>query len=143
MAGEMMISLISIVIAVLAFVNAFSFPGGTSDGVPGAGVFPQALCGIIIVINLLLIYFAWKNKKPREPMTAEHKEGLKRMGLIVAATAAMIAVWGNIHFILLCSIYLILIGLILKQNMKAFVPGAVVSSALLYFIFRQLLNVMI
>lgn len=143
MTGEIIISITGIILCIAAFINAFSFPGGTSDGVPGAGVFPQALCIIIIVINLILIFRTWKEKRPKEAMTEAHKEGLKRLGMLVAATAVMIALWGNIHFIILCSIYLIIVGLILKQNMKSFIPGAVLSSALVFFIFQQLLNVML
>ena len=145
MTGEIIISMISILICAAAFVNAFTFPGGTSDGVPGAGVFPQALCVIIIGINLLLIVkAALKKEKPqKQPMTEAHKEGLKRMGMMVAATAVMIAAWGSVHFIIVCSVYLILIGFILKQNMKTFIPGAIVSSALVFFIFQEILNVML
>lgn len=143
MIGKLVISVISILISAAAFINAFTFPGGTSDGVPGAGVFPQALCVIIILINLILIVQTIREKQPHVPMTEEHKEGMKRLGMLVAATAAMLVIWGHIHFIILCSIYLIVVGLILKQNMKTFVPGAIVSSAALFFIFQQLLNVML
>ena len=143
MIGKLIISIISILISIAAFVNAFTFPGGTSDGVPGAGVFPQALCAIIILINLILIVQTIREKQPHVPMTEEHKEGLKRLTMLVAATAVMIVVWGHIHFVILCSVYLIAIGLILKQNMKTFVPGAIVGSAALFFIFQQLLNVML
>lgn len=142
MIGEIIISLVGILISALAFINAFTFPGGTSDGVPGAGVFPQALCVIIIVINLILIVNALK-KKTKMEMTEEQKEGLKRAGLLVAATIVMLILWGKLHFVILCSIYLIAIGLILKQKMKTFIPGAIVSSALIYFIFQQVLNVML
>lgn len=76
-------------------------------------------------------------------MTEEQKEGLKRAGLFVAATIVMLILWGKLHFMILCSIYLIAIGLILKQKMKTFIPGAIVSSALIYFIFQQVLNVML
>lgn len=34
MIGEIIISLVGILISALAFINAFTFPGGTSDGVP-------------------------------------------------------------------------------------------------------------
>ena len=138
MIGEIIISLVGILISALAFINAFTFPGGTSDGVPGAGVFPQALC----VINLILIVNALR-KKTKMEMTEEQKEGLKRAGLLVAATIVMLILWGKLHFVILCSIYLIAIGLILKQKMKTFIPGAIVSSALIYFIFQQVLNVML
>ncbi|MEY8337667.1 tripartite tricarboxylate transporter TctB family protein [Lachnospiraceae bacterium 62-35] len=143
MTGEIIISLISILISAAAFINAFSFPGGTSDGVPGAGVFPQALCVIIAVINLVLIFWEVKEKKQKKPMTETEKDGLKRFGMLAAATAVFIAAWGMIHFVIICSVYLILVGLILKQNMKTFVPGAIVSSALIFFIFQQILNVML
>lgn len=143
MTGGIIVSILGIILSIAAFINAFSFPGGTSDGVPGAGVFPQALCSIIIVINLILIFWEWKAKRPKEPMTEAHREGMKRLGMLIVVTAVMIAVWGSIHFIIICSVYLILVGLILRQSMKTFIPGAIVSSALVFFIFQQLLNVML
>ena len=76
-------------------------------------------------------------------MTEEHKDGLKRMVMMVAATAALVILWGMVHFIILCSLYLIVIGLILRQNMKTFIPGAIVSAVLVFFIFQNVLNVML
>ena len=145
MAGEMIISIVTIILCAAAYVNAFTFPGGTSDGAPGAGVFPQALCAIIIALNVILIILEMmkKDKKQRGPMTEEHKDGLKRMVMMVAATAALVILWGMVHFIILCSLYLIVIGLILRQNMKTFIPGAIVSAVLVFFIFQNVLNVML
>ena len=43
----------------------------------------------------------------------------------------------------LCSLLLIGIGVVLKQNLKTFIPGAIVSSVIVYVVFQQLLNVML
>jgi hypothetical protein len=142
MIGEIIISLLSIIISALAFINAFTFPGGTSDGVPGAGVFPQALCVIIILINLALFVKALR-KKTRVEMTEEQKEGLIRAGLLVVVTVVMLVLWGKFHFVILCSMYLTSIGIILKQKMKTFIPGAIISSVLIWFVFQEVLNVML
>lgn len=143
MVGEIVISLAAVIICAAAFINALSFPGGTSDGVPGAGVFPQALCAIIILINLILIFRAARDKKKTEPETEEQKIGFRRLALIALCTAGFIVLWGSLHFVIICSVYLILVGLILKQNMKTFAPGAVVSSILVFYIFQEFLNVML
>lgn len=143
MTGGTVISIISIAISVAAFVNAFTFPGGTSDGVPGAGVFPQALCVIIIAINVILIIQNLRVKHPKTTMSEEHKEGAKRLAMLVVATIVMLVLWGRIHFVILCSLYLISIGWILKQRMTPFIPGAVIGASFIYFIFQRLLNVML
>ena len=64
MIGKLIISIVSILISAAAFINAFTFPEGTSDGVPGAGVFPQALCVIIILINMILIVQTIRERQP-------------------------------------------------------------------------------
>jgi hypothetical protein len=143
MTGEISILLLGILISALAFINAFTFPGDTSDGVPGAGAFPQAICAIIIFINIILLINALRKKKKKVEISEEHKEGLIRIGFIAAATIVMLILWGKLHFIILCSIYMIVIGIILKQKMKTFIPGAIISSALIWFIFQRILNVML
>lgn len=143
MNGGIIVSAVSIVLAAAAFINAYTFPGGTSDGVPGAGVFPQAICTLIILINVILIIGSLRKRKDSAPISEEHREGRKRLGLFVGLTAVLLLVWGHIHFCILCAVYLTGIGWILKQKMKIFIPGSVVSAVLLYVIFHQLLNVML
>lgn len=144
MTGGIVVSSIAILISAAAFINAFTFPGGTADGVPGAGVFPQALCAVIALINLILIIQEIRNRsQEKRPETEAHKEGLKRMVLLIVATIAFIAIWRYIHFAVLCSLYIVAVGFILKQKMKFFIPGAVVSAVLVFFIFHNLLNVML
>ena len=144
MNGAIIISICSILISLGAFINAFSFPGGTNDGVPGAGAFPQAVCVVIILINIILIVRELKAGRNTEPMSPERKTGLVRFGLMVAATAAFLLLWNTpVHFIILCSLYLIAVGAIMKQNLKLFIPGAIVSSFLIFFIFQRVLNVML
>lgn len=145
MIGEITISLIGMLISAGAFVNAFSFPHGTSDGVPGAGVFPQALCVVIFMLNLIVIINAVKNRKGTGTikMTEEQKDKMMKIGMIVVAAALFLILWGKVHFVILCSLFLIAFGVILKQNMKFYIPGAIVSSAVVYVVFQQLLNVML
>lgn len=73
MSGEIIISLIGMLISAGAFVNAFSFPGGTADGVPGAGVFPQALCVVIFVLNVAVIAKALKNRAKKRGIVKGRK----------------------------------------------------------------------
>ena len=143
MSGEIIISLIGMLISAGAVVNAFSFPGGTADGVPGAGVFPQALCVVIFVLNVAVIAKALKNRAKKEELSKEEKGRLVKIAIIVILTALFLILWGKVHFVVLCSLLLIGIGVVLKQNLKTFIPGAIVSSVIVYVVFQQLLNVML
>ncbi|MDD3361179.1 MAG: tripartite tricarboxylate transporter TctB family protein [Hespellia sp.] len=147
MIGEIVISGIAMIISALAFVNSFSFPGGTSDGVPGAGFFPQVLCVVIFVLNILVIIKAIqklrKTENQRKPFTNEQKQGLIKIAIVIVATIVMIVLWGTIHFVVICAVYLCIIGVVLRLDLKKYIPGAVVASIAIYFIFQNLLNVML
>ena len=142
MSGSIVISFFAILISAASFINAFSFPGGTSDGVPGAGVFPQAVCVIIALINIFLIMDELR-KKHHEPMRQERKEGLIRMLALAAVTLVFLILWHYIHFAVAASLFMTAVGFILKQNPKTFIPGSIAGSVLVYFIFQHILNVML
>lgn len=143
MSGSTVISFFAILISGAAFINAFSFPGGTSDGVPGAGVFPQAVCVIIALINAFLIIDGLRKRHDPEPMSRERREGLVRMLALAAVTVVFLALWQFIHFAVAASLYMTAVGFILKQNLKTFIPGSIAGSILVYIIFQHILNVML
>ena len=76
-------------------------------------------------------------------MSKEEKGRLVKIAIIVILTALFLILWGKVHFVVLCSLLLIGIGVVLKQNLKTFIPGAIVSSVIVYVVFQQLLNVML
>ncbi len=110
---------------------------------PGQEFFPQALCVVIFVLNVAVIAKALKNRAKKEELSKEEKGRLVKIAIIVILTALFLILWGKVHFVVLCSLLLIGIGVVLKQNLKTFIPGAIVSSVIVYVVFQQLLNVML
>jgi len=145
MTGEIVISVSLMLLTAGAFVISLSFPSGTSDGVPGAGFFPQILCSVIFILNVLNIIQAIKKRKakPEEAFTTDQITKLKQILVITLATVAMIFLWGSMHFIILCSFYLIIFNIVLKQSPKYYLPGSLATAIIIYIVFEKILNVML
>ena len=143
--SEIVISIITALIAAGAFVISMGFPGGSSDGVPGAGFFPQVLCVVIVLLCALIVWNNIRKKGATKPLALgqDEKRNLLQVGKVFGSALLFVILWGHVLFIANCFIFLLLLGLIFKRKLKVYIPSVLFASFFLYWVFDKILQVLL
>jgi putative tricarboxylic transport membrane protein len=125
----------AIILGLLVFALSGDLPFG-SLSFPGAGMWPKLICVLMIVLGILLLARAGASS----PVAEIDWSNLRHATIVTAATAAAIALYPTLGFIV--SIGLLLAGLTLLERGKplfAIMYGAGISVAV-YALFTILLK---
>jgi Tripartite tricarboxylate transporter TctB family len=125
----------AIIAGLLVLALSGDLPFG-SLSFPGAGMWPKLICGLLIVLGVVMCLRASSSA----PIAAIDWSDLKHAAIVTAATAAAIALYPTLGFIV--SISLLLAGLTLFERGKpliAVIYGVGISVAV-YTLFTVLLK---
>ena len=129
------------------FPQMLSGPGST-----GAEWFPDMICiALMICCAVLICQAIMRLKKLKAAGEKEapvfnfkgNKYGTICLLITVAATIVFVLLIGKIHFIIIASAYMIGLGLLYGISWKKIIPISIVSAAVLFFVFHNVLNIML
>jgi putative tricarboxylic transport membrane protein len=126
---------LAIVAGLLLFVLSADLPFGTLS-FPGAGMWPKLICALMIGLGLLLLMRAGAST----PLAALDWGDLRHAAIVAGATAAAVALYPAVGFIV--SMSLLLIGLVLLERRRPLFAAifGIGSSVAVYALFTMLLK---
>lgn len=160
MAGRFIFNLVLIGLGVYAFIAAGNIPSPPVDGV-SAAFFPKAISGLFVFVMLAVCVQDWRNRARQQADAAAHRP-LARLGCLALVAAALVGyillleplgyLISTIAFLIVVSVALIIF--LAEHNPFAMlrtaplelgktVVFAVLSAALIHYIFGDLFNMVL
>ncbi|MBO2519670.1 tripartite tricarboxylate transporter TctB family protein [Limnochorda sp.] len=118
------------------------FPPGPA-GVPGPGYVPRLLVVVGLVLAVFLFRSGRRGQVEAVNWRAFGKDRLLRAGGVVGLLFLYTLLWGRVHWAVLSTGFLFLVGLVLKLRAPVALATAVGLSVTLYWLFRGVFHVML
>jgi putative tricarboxylic transport membrane protein len=132
-----------IALAVAFIIPSLSFPGGTSDGVPGPGYFPILLGVLLILLSIGLIVTGIVKQTSFNVVDDLFKANAKPFLLTIVAVIAYLVLWNFLPFLVNTSLFLFALGLIYERKIVYNIIFSVVTTVVLYLVFNNVFHVML
>lgn len=141
--ADFLYGLVSLLVCLACIILSSQFPPGTSDGVPGCGVFPTLISILTMVLSIILMIKSFLN--PVMFMNFMEMPRVNKIALIGTAVALGLSfvIWYFIHYIVSSIFLMTALGILFKMDWKKSFVFGVFFSAGTYYIFGKLLMVML
>lgn len=141
--GDVIFGAFSAILSIYWISQSLKFPGGTEDGVPGAGYFPILVASMLLILSFILIFQGLKNRKIYINVKEWTNETKKMFILTIILICCFFVLWYFTSYIIACLVLTFGLGYSYKLSLKHNIIISVLFSFGTYFVFNNLLQVML
>jgi len=134
---------ISIAVALIFMIPAFSMPGGSVDGAPGPGYFPIILSTLVIILAIIQGLSYLKEDVKTFQQTETQKKNRPTLFIVCITTLVYTILFAYIPFIPLTIVGVGFINWLFGKRWISNLIFSVVFTMVLYVIFSKFLHVML
>ncbi|AYO29642.1 tripartite tricarboxylate transporter TctB family protein [Biomaibacter acetigenes] len=141
--GDVVLGVFTAILSIFWITQSLKFPGGTADGVPGAGYFPILVASLLLVLSIILIYQGFKNKNVYFDIKHWSNDTKKMLVMTIVVIAVFFALWYFTTYIIACLVLTFGLGYAYKLSIKNNIILSILFSFGTYYVFNNLLQVML
>mgnify|MGYP001216182192 CR=1 FL=1 len=134
---------ISIVVALLFMIPAFSMPKGTVDGAPGPGYFPIIISAIVLLLSVILGIVYLREDIKIFKRTENQKKNTPKLIISMIAILVYALLFSVLPFIPVTIVGIGFLNWLYGKKWIENIIFSVVFTLVLYFIFSKFLHVML
>lgn len=142
--GNIISSVIVMAIGIYVLVVCAGYPTAEAygTGVPGPGLWPMAVAGLMVIAAAALLVKALRTKPEDDTPVVMWTEGTKRVYITMAALVVYVAVLGFLGFLISTAVMLFgFIQWFARKNPLITLLISLVCTGAIYGVFKFLLNV--
>lgn len=132
-----------VIVTLFFMIPAFSFPGGTTDGAPGPGYFPILVCSVILLLSTILFIQYLRDHKKYFQQNETQKKNLPKLLIAIGAIILYTILFMFIPFIPLTLVFMVFLNWLFGRTWRFNIIFSVVFTGVIYFVFNNLLHVML
>lgn len=134
-------SLIFMTIGILFYKGSLTL--GEEMGNSGAEYFPKMIATGIIFLSAIYLIKALKDGKKINYFKCENSVNRSAFFKVIGVFTVFTIAWPYVPFIVLSSIYLIVLGVIFKANLIKSIIFSISTSVIIYLVFSRVFHVML
>lgn len=141
--ADVVLGLICTLISVYWIYISSRFPGGTQDGVPGAGYFPIIVSVALILISMILIIQGLRKRNIYFNVKEWGRENIKMLILTATFIILFFVLWYFTSYLIACIVMTLGLGYTYKLTWVKNGILSIIFSFGTYIVFNNLLHVLL
>jgi len=141
--ADMVLGIICSLISIYWIFASSKFPGGTKDGVPGAGYFPIIVASVLILMSIVLIIQGFKKRNVYFNVKDWGRDNIRMLILTVTFIAIFFILWYFTSYLIACIVMTLGLGYTYKLSWIKNGLLSVLFSFGTYIVFNNLLHVLL
>lgn len=132
---------------IFLMVGAFFYKGSIAIGKDswsaGAEYFPKMISSGIMILSLIYLVKSFRKKEVINYFKCENRENKLAFFKVIGIVIIFLILWPYVPFMLLSSVYLIILGFVFKAKFKNSLIFSISASVIIYMVFSKIFHVML
>ena len=141
--ADVIFGIFNALLSIYWITQSLKFPGGTADGVPGAGYFPILVASLLFILSIVLIIQGSQSKIVYFNVKMWSKDIKKMFLMTIFIIVVFFVLWYYTTYIIACLVLTFGLGYTFRLSIKNNIILSVVFSFGTYYVFNNLLQVML